>query len=185
MAKAIVEATPLRNAKKKKVREFRMLPNVGDHFEPNPDYDAEFPEDEDNPRDTHYVAGDIVKSTRELDKIFANKFTRQVNEDDEPELVTAPGTTIPQDPENDPFRDVPVESTEAANKKTADRFLSEEELEGKPELQKLARGVKAKNPLDDDEDEEADDEEESAEEEDVEETPKKKSRGAKKSKKSK
>lgn len=168
MPKAIVEATPIKSRKEKPIREFKLLPNVGNHFEPNPEFDPEFPDDDENIRDIEYESGDIVKSRRELDKVFANKFTRQVHEDDEPELVEAPGTTIPQDVENDPFRDVPVRSAEAANKKEAGRFLSEEELEGKPELQKMARG-KVKSAINDDEDEDEEDEdvEESAEPEDV------------------
>lgn len=190
MAKAIVDAVPVKTRKSKPIRQFKLLPNVGSHFEPSPNFDPDLPEDEDNLRDVEYKSGDIVKSRRELDKIFANKFTRQINEDDEPELIEAPGTTIPQDPENDPFRDVPVRSTEDANKRSAERFLTEEELEGKPELQKLAKGVKtSKSPLDDDEDEEDEDASESVmdddeEDEDVEEKPKK-ARGAKSAKKSK
>ncbi len=189
MAKAIVEATPIKTRKSKPIRQFKLLPNVGSHFEPSPDFDPDLPEDDDNLRDVEYKAGDVVKSRRELDKLFANKFTRQINEDDEPELIEAPGTTIPQDPENDPFRDVPVRSTEDANKRSAERFLTEEELEGKPELQKLAKGVKtSKSPLDDDDEEDEDASEsvmdDDEEDEDVEEKPKK-AHGAKSAKKSK
>lgn len=185
MAKAIVEATPVKSRKKKPIREYKLLPNVGSHFEPSPDFDPELPEDDDNLRDVEYKAGDVVKSRRELDKLFANKFTRQINEDDEPELIEAPGTTIPQDPENDPFRDVPVRSTEDANKRTAERFLSEEELEGKPEAQKLAKGVKPKSPLDDDDEEDEDDSESDVDDDEEEEEvkPAKKARGAKKASK--
>lgn len=57
------------------IKRFKLMEGVGPHFEPNPDFDKESPEDEeDNPRDIEYAPGEVVKSTRKLDKIFANKF---------------------------------------------------------------------------------------------------------------
>jgi hypothetical protein len=45
-----------------------------------------------------------------------------------------------EDPEDDPDRDRPVRSVEHATRKQRGRYLEEDELEGKKELQKLARG---------------------------------------------
>lgn len=61
-------------AKKQEVRRFRLRKGVGTHFEPNPDFDPELPDSEDNPREIAYEPGSVVKSVRQLDKIFANKF---------------------------------------------------------------------------------------------------------------
>lgn len=61
-------------AKKQEVRRFRLRKGVGTHFEPNPDFDPELPDSEDNLRELMYEPGQVVKSVRQLDKIFANKF---------------------------------------------------------------------------------------------------------------
>lgn len=127
--------------KERKVRLFRLKKGVAPHYEPNPDYDRESPEDEDNLRGIEYEAGDKVKSTRPLDKIFVNKFEPLDDGGDRSQVQSAGGDTE-DDPENDPDKDRPVRSVQDAINRRADRHLTEEELEGKPKLQKLAHGHK-------------------------------------------
>lgn len=128
-------AAETKERKQKQTKKFRLKRGVGDHFELNPQFDPELPEDEDNVRDVVYHGGEIVESTRPLDKLFVNKF--------EPvqggSFANTPGGDVVDDPELDPDKDRPVRSTEDANVRRGERFLQEEELEGKPELQKLAK----------------------------------------------
>ncbi len=138
-------------AKDKTKRVFELLPNCGDHFEPNPDFNSALAEDDDNLRHVHYVAGEKVTTTRPLDKIFVNKF-KQVS--GEPSDSQTMGGETP-DPKA-AGKDRPVRSTEDAIKSAADRYLTEEELEGKPDQKKL---IKAK-PEDDDESDNGDAEDE-------------------------
>jgi hypothetical protein len=118
---------------------FRLRKDVGSHFEPNPNYDPDQMSTDDNPRDNEYKGGDIVESTRPLDQIFVNKFDPIMTRGDA--LPNAAGGDVPAtDPDKDPNKDRPVRDYEDANVNRAGRFLTEEELEGKPELQKLSKG---------------------------------------------
>lgn len=133
-------------SKVKEKRKFKLLKGAGPHFEPNPDFDPDSPEDDDNIRDVEYAPGSIVTSTRPLDKLFVNKF--------QPIEGADPGQTSGgdvHDRRDDPNADRPVRSVEDANVRSADRFLEDEELEGKEDLKKLAKGKKVE-PHDEDED---------------------------------
>lgn len=61
--------------KKQEIKRFRLRKGVGSHYEPNPNFDSSLPEEPGNLREIQYEPGDVVKSTRQLDKIFLNKFT--------------------------------------------------------------------------------------------------------------
>jgi len=156
---------------------YKLLPDAGPHFQRNPDFDETIEESDDNVRDIEYVAGDIVESDRPLDKVFVNKF-QKVGGDEVP-TRRAPGGQVSRNAEDDPNKDRPVRSTEDATRATADRFLEDDELEGKPEeLRALARGegAKKKSVLDDDEEEDEDASDEvvdEEEDEDVSDSPRK------------
>lgn len=53
---------------------FRLKKGSGPHYELNPNYNKELPEDEDNPRFIEIKPGECVKSNRDLSAIFPNKF---------------------------------------------------------------------------------------------------------------
>lgn len=125
--------------KKKPVLKFRLRREAGPHFERNLDYDPSEPEDEeDNPRDYEFGPGDVVESRRRLDKIFPNKF-QPVQGNLEPSQGQG-GEDYPAD--EDPDADRPVRSVEHATRKQPGRYLSEDELEGKKDLQAKAKGNK-------------------------------------------
>lgn len=141
--------------KERKLRRFRVRQNVAPHFEPNPNFDKDAGEDEDNLRDIEYGPGEIVESYRPLDKLFVNKLDPITDSGDRADVQSA-GGDVASDTEDDPDKDRPVRDVEDARVNRADRFLTEEELEGKPELKKLAKGKKV--DLDDDEEEDEEDE---------------------------
>lgn len=62
---------------KKGLKRFRLRKGVGTHYEPNPNFDPELPQEPGNWREIKYEPGDVVVSPRDLDKIFVNKFTPQ------------------------------------------------------------------------------------------------------------
>lgn len=68
-------ATAEKKKGKKGLKRFRLRRGVGTHYEPNPNFDRDLPEEPGNWREIKYEAGDVVVSPRDLDKIFVNKFT--------------------------------------------------------------------------------------------------------------
>lgn len=111
-----VEEAPSKKART--VMRFRLKKDVGSHFEPNPDYDPDSPVTDDNLREIEYQAGDIVKSTRNLAKVFENKFT----------AFDKMGKAIGDEEEIDP--DEANEDARQANLRAAKR--AEEEAEEDP-----------------------------------------------------
>lgn len=130
------EDVPQKKKGKKPVLKFRLRRDAGLHFEKNLDFDPAEPDDEDNPREYEFEAGDTIESRRRLDKLFPNKF--QLLEGHAPSQGI--GGDDYDDPDEDPDKDRPVRSVEDARLRRSRRYLEEEELEGKPHLQKLARG---------------------------------------------
>lgn len=144
-------------AAEKKRFKFELLEGVAPHFEPNPDFNAEEPESEDNLREIEYEAGDTVTTTRPLDRLFVNKF-RALG-------AASPGRTAGGDaphPKHDPNKDRPVRSEEDARVARGDRFLEEDELDD-PKLKKLAKGKSKVSEGDEEEEEEEEETEESSE----------------------
>lgn len=141
---SVTEEKEVNETKKKKKRplvKFRLRKDAGPHYIGNPDFDPEEPvDDEDNPRDIELLAGQTCMSRRSLDILFPNKFIRL----GEPDVRSTSGGGEDISPIDDPNKDRPVRSQEHARLNQADRFLREEELEGKPELKKLAKGQRTR-----------------------------------------
>jgi hypothetical protein len=136
-----------------KVMRFKLRDGAGPHYEPNPKFDPKEPESDENYRDQEYnKPGQIVKSRRQLDKIFVNKF-EPLDTVDRTNFQSGGGDEIRSD---DPERDRPVRDYEAARVNASDRHLTEDEMEDRPDLKKLAKGRKVEA--------EEEDEEESGEE---------------------
>lgn len=127
-----------KNWKGRQIMKFRLRKDAGSHFEKNLDFDPSESEDDDNVREFEFGPGDVVQATRRLDREFPNKF--QLIEGDAKRPGVGGGDS--GDDEEDPDAGRPVRSVEAARTRQAGRYLEEHELEGKPELQKLARGEK-------------------------------------------
>lgn len=79
-------------AKEKKLRKFKLLPKVGKHFEPSPNYDPNKPQDEDNMREEVYGPGETVESYQDLKEKFPGKF----------EEVTGRHSSKDEDEDSDP-----------------------------------------------------------------------------------
>lgn len=159
----------------KKRRRFRLLKGCGPHYEPNPDFDPKQPEDEENFRSREISPGQKFWSDRDLTNIFVNKFECLDAPGNRSGIQSAGGDTS-DDPENDPDKDRPVRSAEDSLHRRANRFLEEDELEGKDELQELAKGKKVSASEDDGEEEPEEDQEveEDSFDDEPEELPKKK-----------
>jgi hypothetical protein len=140
--KSTAQAKSRKPQRKGQVNTYRLRENAGPHFEPNPDFDPEQPDSEDNPRATEYAAGQLVRSSRPLDQLFVNKFDVLSGGGNRGDFKGVGGDE--HDPDH-PDHERPVSSVEDAMVRRADRFLTEDELEGKPELQKLAKGRKVES----------------------------------------
>lgn len=84
------------------VQKFRLKEKVGPHSEPNPKFDKNQPESEDNPRDIEFVAGKIVSSDRNLIDLFPGKFElvhpkRKEQEEDDQEEQETPRRDVTED----------------------------------------------------------------------------------------
>jgi len=130
------EEVPQKKKGKKPILKFRLRRDCGPHFEKNLDFDPSEPDDEDNPKEFEFAPGDTIESRRRLDKLFPNKF--QLLEGHSPSQGI--GGDDYDNPDDDPDRDRPVRSVEDARLRRSRRYLEEDELDGKPHLQKLARG---------------------------------------------
>lgn len=145
----------VKTKEKGKLRKFQLKKGCGVHFEPNPDYDPNEPESEDNFREFEVKPGEIVETYQPLDQKFVNKF-RPLDSGDRSNFQSAGGDT--HDSDEDPDNDRPVRDVEDALVHRAGRHLSNEELEGKPEHQKLNKGKKPASQVEDEEGDESDEE---------------------------
>lgn len=143
----------VKTKEKSKLHRFRLKKGVGEHYEPNPDFDVTEPESEENFREYVVKPGEIVETPRHLDVLFVNKFV-PLTPRDRSNVQSPGGDEI--DPENDPDNERPVSDIEDALVHRAYRHLSDEDLEGKPELQKLNKGKKPAAKSEDEESDESD-----------------------------